>query len=155
MLNKCGAEKFFIVELCDERPVDTAVPAGFEFFSSMFHSIKMFVRDRYPIKRNGWKDLSTFEERNSQQAQAFLIENRLVWARYLKVELLTQYGNEFYCPITLLRVHEETMMEELKHLGEIISVGGAEEYIIEQVVPKEGGANRGHSYEPGGGGGDA
>jgi len=46
----------------------------------MFHSIKMFVRDRYPIKRNGWKYLSTFEERNSRQPEAFLIENRLVWA---------------------------------------------------------------------------
>jgi len=28
------------------------------------------------------------------------------------------------------------MMEELKHLDEIISVGGAEEYIIEQVAPE-------------------
>jgi len=59
-----------------------------------------------------------------------------VWARYLKVEHLTQYGNEFYCPVTLLRLHQATMMEELKHLGEIISVGGAEEYIIEQVAPE-------------------
>ncbi|KAG0644538.1 hypothetical protein HOY80DRAFT_858278, partial [Tuber brumale] len=73
MLNKCGVEKFFIMELCDDIPIDKADPAGFEFFSSMFHSIKMFVRDRYPIKQNGWKDLSTFEERNSWQAQAFLI----------------------------------------------------------------------------------
>jgi len=66
MLNKCGAEKFFIVELCDDIPIDTAILAGFEFFLSMFHSIKMFVRDRYPIKQNGWKDLSTFEEENSR-----------------------------------------------------------------------------------------
>ena len=51
------------------------------------------------------------------------------------MELLTPYENEFYCPVTLLRVHEATMMEELKHLGEI-NVGGAEEDIIEKVVPE-------------------
>jgi len=136
MLNKCGAEKkFFIVELCDDIIVDTIVLANFEFFSSMFRSFKVFVSDRYPIKQNGWKDLGTFEARNSRQVQAFLIENPLIWARYLKVEFLTQYGNEFYCPISLLRVHGTTMMEEFKHQGET-STGGAEEDIIEEVVPE-------------------
>ncbi|CUS10931.1 unnamed protein product [Tuber aestivum] len=136
MLDKCGAEKrFFIVELCDDILVDTVVLANFEFFSSMFRSFKVFVSDRYPIKQNGWKDLGTFEARNSRQVQAFLIENPLIWARYLKVEFLTQYGNEFYCPVSLLRVHGTTMMEEFKHQGEI-SAGGAEEDIIEEVVPE-------------------
>ncbi|KAG0126541.1 hypothetical protein HOY82DRAFT_461994, partial [Tuber indicum] len=136
MLNKCGAEKkFFIVELCDDILVDTVVLANFEFFSSMFRSFKVFVSDRYPIKQNGWKDLGTFEARNSRQVQAFLIENPLIWARYLKVEFLTQYGNEFYCPVSLLRVHGTTMMEEFKHQGEV-SAGGAEEDIIEEVVPE-------------------
>ncbi|RPB05707.1 hypothetical protein L873DRAFT_1661568, partial [Choiromyces venosus 120613-1] len=136
MLNKCGAEKkFFIVELCDDILVDTVVLANFEFFSSMFRSFKVFVSDRYPIKQNGWKDLGTFEARNSRQVQAFLIENPLIWARYLKVEFLTQYGNEFYCPVSLLRVHGTTMMEEFKHQGEI-NAGGAEEDIIEEVVPE-------------------
>ncbi|KAG0637516.1 UNC-like C-terminal-domain-containing protein [Tuber brumale] len=136
MLNKCGAEKkFFIVELCDDILVDTVVLANFEFFSSMFRSFKVFVSDRYPIKLNGWKDLGTFEARNSRQVQAFLIENPLIWARYLKVEFLTQYGNEFYCPVSLLRVHGTTMMEEFKHQGEV-SAGGAEEDIIEEVVPE-------------------
>jgi len=40
------------------------------------------------------------------------------------MQLLTHYGNEFYCPVSLLRAHETTMMEEFKHPGEI-SVGGA------------------------------
>jgi len=136
MLNKCGAEKkFFIVELCDDILVDTIVLANFEFFSSIFRSFRVFVSDRYPIKQNGWKDLGTFEARNSRQVQAFLIENPLIWARYLKVEFLTQYGNEFYCPISLLRVHGTTMMEEFKHHGET-SAGGLEEDIIEEVVPE-------------------
>jgi len=40
----------------------------------------------------------------------------------------------FYCPVSLLRAHETTMMEEFKHLGEI-SVGGAKWDIIEKVAP--------------------
>jgi len=98
----------------------------------MFRSLKMFDRDRYPIKRNGRKDLSTFEARNSWQAQASLI-----WARYryLRVELLTQYENEFYCPVSLLWGHETTMMEGFKQPGEI-SAGEAEEDIIEKVAPE-------------------
>ena len=74
LLNKCGAEKkFFIMELYNDILVDTAVLANFEFFSSMFRSLKVFDRDSIPIKRNGWKDVSAFEARNSRQAQAFLI----------------------------------------------------------------------------------
>ena len=49
------------------------------------------------------------------------------------MELLTQYGNEFYCPVSLLWGHQTTMMEGSKHLGEI-SDGGAEEDIIENVA---------------------
>ena len=66
LLNKCGAEKqFFIMELCDDILIDTIVLANFEFFSSMFHSLKIFDRDRYPIKRSGWKDVSAFEASTS------------------------------------------------------------------------------------------
>ena len=76
LLNKCGAEKkFFIMELCDDMLVDTVVLANLEFFSSMFRGLKIFDRDRYPIKLNGWKDTSTFKARNSRQAHAFLIRS--------------------------------------------------------------------------------
>ena len=68
MLNKCGAEKkFFIVELCDDILVDTVVLASFEF-SHPFFVISRCLSDQYSIKRNGWTDLSAFEEWNSRQA---------------------------------------------------------------------------------------
>jgi len=44
-------------------------------------------------------------------------------------EVLNKYGNEFYCPVSLLRAHEMTMMEELKHQGEIGVSGNGEEVI--------------------------
>lgn len=141
MRNKCGQEnKFFVVELCEDILVDTVVLANFEFFSSMFRTFRISVSDRYPVKQNGWKDLGTFEARNSRQVQAFLIENPLIWARYLRVELLTHYGNEFYCPVSLLRVHGTTMMEEFRHQEELAR-GDIEDDVREDVIPEAVAAN--------------
>ena len=116
MLNICSAKnKFFIVELCDDILIDTVVLANFEFFSSMFRTFRVSVSDRYPVKLDKWKELGTFEARNSREVQAFLVENPLIWARYLRIEFLTHFGNEYYCPVSLVRVHGTTMMEEFNH----------------------------------------
>ena len=116
MLNECSiSNKFLIVELCDDILVDTIVLANFEFFSSMFRTFKISVSDRYPVKAEKWKDLGTFEAKNSRSIQAFLVENPLIWARYLRVEFLSHYGSEYYCPVSLIRIHGTTMMEEFRH----------------------------------------
>lgn len=116
MLNQCSADnKFFIVELCEDILVDTVVLANFEFFSSIFRKFRVSVSDRYPVKIDKWRELGTFEARNSRGVQAFLVVSPLIWARYLRVEFLTHYGNEYYCPVSLLRVHGTTMMEEFNH----------------------------------------
>ncbi|KAK5052130.1 hypothetical protein LTR84_002934 [Exophiala bonariae] len=116
MLNVCSAkDKFIVFELCDDIAIDTIVVANFEFFSSSFRTFKVSVSDKYPIKIDKWKSLGIFEARNSREIQAFLIENSVIWARYVRIEFLTHYGNEFYCPLSLVRVHGATMLEEYKH----------------------------------------
>ncbi|KAI4177762.1 MAG: hypothetical protein LQ343_000226 [Gyalolechia ehrenbergii] len=116
MLNKCSAaNNFFIVELCDDILVDTVVLANFEFFSSIFRTFRVSVSDRYPVKLDKWRDLGTFEAKNNRGIQAFLVEEPQIWARYLRIEFLTHYGHEYYCPVSLLRVHGTTMMEEFNH----------------------------------------
>jgi Sad1 / UNC-like C-terminal len=115
MLNKCGASnKFVIVEMCEDILVDTIVLANFEFFSSTFKEFRVSVTDRYPVYERGWKTLGTFIGNNTRTIQVFAVENPLIWARYIRIEFLTHYGNEFYCPLTLLRVHGTTMIEEYK-----------------------------------------
>ncbi|KAF2261129.1 hypothetical protein CC78DRAFT_619624 [Lojkania enalia] len=115
MLNECSAQnKFVIVELCDDILVDTIVLANYEFFSSMFRHFRVSVSDRYPVKLDRWRTLATFEARNSRDIQAFLVSEPQIWARYLRIEFLSNYGNEFYCPISLLRVHGTTMMEQFR-----------------------------------------
>jgi hypothetical protein len=89
--------------------------ANFEFFSSTFKSFRVSVTDRYPTNERGWKTLGTFMGNNTRAIQVFAVENPLIWARYLRLEFLSHYGTEFYCPLTLLRVHGTTMMEEYKN----------------------------------------
>ncbi|KAJ5663417.1 hypothetical protein N7507_004148 [Penicillium longicatenatum] len=116
MLNECRAQnKFLILELCDDILVDTVVLGNYEFFSSIFHTFRVSVSDRYPAKPDQWKELGVYEARNTREVQAFAVENSLIWARYLRIEFLTHYGHEFYCPVSLIRVHGTTMMEEYKH----------------------------------------
>ncbi|KAI1082351.1 hypothetical protein F5B20DRAFT_533126 [Whalleya microplaca] len=115
MLLECAMEnKFFIVELSDDILVDTVVLANFEFFSSMIRQFRVSVSDRYPAKQDKWKVLGTFEARNSRDIQPFLVENPQIWARYLQIEFLSHFGNEYYCPVSLLRVHGTRMLDSWK-----------------------------------------
>jgi Sad1 / UNC-like C-terminal len=116
MLNECSVEnKFLVLELCEDILIDTIVLANFEFFSSIFRSFRVSVSDRYPVKLEKWKVLGTFEARNTREVQAFLVENPLIWTKYVRIEFLTHYGNEFYCPLSLVRVHGTTMLEDYRH----------------------------------------
>ncbi|KAI6815831.1 hypothetical protein KC340_g17577 [Hortaea werneckii] len=120
LLNPCSASnKFLTVELCNEILIDTIVLANYEFFSSIFRQVRISVADRYPAKAEKWLELGTFEAKNTREVQAFLIQQPLIWARYLRVEFLSHYGKEYYCPLSLLRVHGTTMMEEFRHQEEL------------------------------------
>ncbi|KAJ5933723.1 hypothetical protein N7454_006052 [Penicillium verhagenii] len=137
MLNECRAQnKFLILELCDDILVDTVVLGNYEFFSSIFHTFRVSVSDRYPAKPDQWKELGIYEARNTREVQAFAVENSLIWARYLRIEFLTHYGHEFYCPVSLIRVHGTTMMEEYKH-DESVGRTEAEDEDEEVIEPAE------------------
>ncbi|KAI4213728.1 MAG: hypothetical protein LQ351_003694 [Letrouitia transgressa] len=136
MLNECAAKnKFFIVELCDNILIDTIVLANYEFFSSIFRTFRVSVSDKYPVRIDKWRDLGEFEARNAREVQAFLVEEPQIWARYLRIEFLTHFGNEYYCPVSLLRVHGTTMMEEFNH--ELKSLRGEDDNESDIVEEEE------------------
>ena len=144
MLSECATEnKFLIVELSEDIWIDTVVLASYEFFSSMIRTFRVSVSDRYPVKMEKWKDLGIYEARNSRDIQAFLIENPQIWARYLRIEFLSHYGNEYYCPLSLLRVHGTRMLESWKEteaggddddVDEVQGQGEGEHFVPEAVA---------------------
>ncbi|KAJ2608562.1 hypothetical protein H4S08_004403 [Coemansia sp. RSA 1365] len=115
MLNECSARnKFVIIELCDDILVDTLVLGNFEFFSSTFKDVMVHVSDRYPPKNNTWTFLGHFQGFNSRDAQVFPVVDSKLWTRYMKIEFVTQYGREFYCPLSILKVYGATQMEQYR-----------------------------------------
>ncbi|TLS23840.1 hypothetical protein PpBr36_08701 [Pyricularia pennisetigena] len=133
MLLECAQpNKFVIIELSDDVLVDTVVIANFEFFSSMIRTFRVSVSDRYPVKLEKWKVIGTFEARNQRDIQAFLVEHPQIWAKYIRIEFLNHYGSEFYCPISLVRVHGTRMMDSWKEVE-----GGRDDddEVIDQGMP--------------------
>lgn len=72
MLNKCSANKYVIINLCEEILIDTIVLANFEFFSSTFKDFRVYVADRYPT--NDWKLLGQWQARNTRDLQVTFVD---------------------------------------------------------------------------------
>ncbi|KAL2068333.1 hypothetical protein VTL71DRAFT_16431 [Oculimacula yallundae] len=143
MLSECTAEnKFAIIELSEDIWIDTVVLANYEFFSSMIRTFRVSVSDRYPVKIDKWKDIGTYEARNSREIQAFLITNPQIWTRYIRIEFLSHYGKEYYCPLSLVRVHGTRMLESWKETEangddddlEEIDAGPEEQFVPDAVA---------------------
>ncbi|SCU96674.1 LADA_0H02146g1_1 [Lachancea dasiensis] len=114
LLTPCSAPmKFVVMELCQDILVEEIAIANYEFFSSTFKRLRFSVSDRFPPK-SGWKVLGEFDANNTRNIQKFEISKSLIWARYLRIEVLSHYGSEFYCPISLVRVHGKTMIDDFK-----------------------------------------
>lgn len=115
LLNPCSvANKFVVIELCQDILVEEVAIANFEFFSSTFKRVRFSVSDRYPVAKNGWTVLNEFEAENCRNLQKFPIKNPQIWARFLLIEILSHHDNEYYCPISFVQVHGKTMMDEFK-----------------------------------------
>lgn len=68
MLNKCSAEKYVIIRLCEEIRIDTIVLANFEFFSSTFKDFRVYIADQYPTDE--WQFFGQWQARNTRDLQA-------------------------------------------------------------------------------------
>jgi uncharacterized coiled-coil protein SlyX len=108
LLNKCSADKFVIINLCEQIVVDTLVMANFEFFSSTFKDFRVYASSKYPSK--DWRLLGQWQARNTRDLQVFKVPDS-GFVEYMKIEFLTHYGHEYYCPLSLVRVHGMSMME--------------------------------------------
>ena len=112
--------KFFIVELCSDIRIDTIVLANTEHFSSTFEKFRVFGGKKFsgtadPIGANveEWFELGTFSAQNIRDEQYFLLSSQdNGFTRFLKIEFLTHYGREFYCPVSFIKVFGKTMMED-------------------------------------------
>ncbi|KAG8852955.1 hypothetical protein FRB96_008474 [Tulasnella sp. 330] len=119
MLSQCSAKsKYVIVELCDDVRIDTVQLANYEFFSGVFKDVKISLSENAPGDPQSWIDAGTYRAKNIRGVQSFHpSEGRRTFYRYIRIDFLSHYGNEYYCPVSLLRVYGLTHMEDYKWAG--------------------------------------
>ncbi|ORY53176.1 hypothetical protein BCR33DRAFT_189681 [Rhizoclosmatium globosum] len=105
--------------------------ANFEYFSSTFKNFNVYVAEQYPPKagkeNDGWLLLGSFVAANVRDSQYFKVKDPLLFTRYLKLEFISYYGSEYYCPMTQLKVFGKTEMEEFREEEELLANSAKEE----------------------------
>ncbi|KAH9960167.1 UNC-like C-terminal-domain-containing protein [Russula dissimulans] len=117
MLSPCAATaQFVVVELCDDIRIDTVQLANFEFFSGMFRKFTVSVAKTHAaVDAEGWTVVGTYVAKNVRGVQSFHPPTSVRdFYRYLRIEFHSHYSNEYYCPISLLRVYGLTHLEQWK-----------------------------------------
>uniref|UniRef100_A0A3B3ZZN7 SUN domain-containing protein n=1 Tax=Periophthalmus magnuspinnatus TaxID=409849 RepID=A0A3B3ZZN7_9GOBI len=116
MLNPCSNKIWFVIELCEPVQVKQLDIANFELFSSTPKDFLVSISDRYPT--NKWLKLGTFHARDERTVQSFPLDEHL-YAKYVKVnlyyhlvEMISHFGSEHFCPLSLIRVFGTSMVEE-------------------------------------------
>ncbi|XP_054481085.1 SUN domain-containing ossification factor-like isoform X2 [Anoplopoma fimbria] len=115
MLNPCSNKIWFIIELCEPIQVKQLDIANFELFSSTPKDFLVSISDRYPT--NKWLKLGTFHGRDERTVQSFPLDEHL-YAKYVKVELVSHFGSEHFCPLSLIRVFGTSMVEEYEEIAD-------------------------------------
>ncbi|KAI0076728.1 hypothetical protein K474DRAFT_1200703 [Panus rudis PR-1116 ss-1] len=116
MLSPCSAQnQFVIVELCDDIRIDTVQLANYEFFSGVFKDFSVSVSKRYTTDPNDWIPAGTYRAKNIRGVQSFHPPATLSdFYRFVRIDFHSHYGNEYYCPLSLLRVYGLTHLEHWK-----------------------------------------
>lgn len=128
MLNPCSTKIWFVIELCEPIQVKQLDIANFELFSSTPKDFLVSISDRYPTSK--WVKLGTFHARDERTVQSFPLDEQL-YAKYVKVELLSHFGSEHFCPLSLIRVFGTSMVEEYDEIADSQYTSERSEYLDE------------------------
>ncbi|TNM87479.1 hypothetical protein fugu_005700 [Takifugu bimaculatus] len=125
----------FVIELCEPIQVKQLDIANFELFSSTPKDFLVSISDRYPTSK--WVKLGTFHARDERIVQSFPLDEQLfakyikMFIKYIKVELLSHFGSEHFCPLSLIRVFGTSMVEEYEEIAESQYLSERMEYLDE------------------------
>ncbi|XP_048436688.1 SUN domain-containing protein 4-like isoform X2 [Pyrus x bretschneideri] len=116
--NPCSAEEKFVdIELSEETLVDTIEIANLEHYSSNLKDFVVLGSLTYPT--NEWVFLGNVTAANNKLVQRFVLQQPK-WVRYIKLKLLSHYGSEFYCTLSIIELYGVDAVERM--LEDLISV---------------------------------
>ncbi|XP_071562354.1 SUN domain-containing ossification factor isoform X2 [Temnothorax nylanderi] len=111
MLNACTSRVWFVVELCEAIQAKKIELANFELFSSSPKDFSVYVSDRFPTK--DWSPVGQFTAKDVKDVQSFALHPHF-FGKFIKVELLSHYGSEHFCPVSLFRAYGTSEFEVLE-----------------------------------------
>ncbi|KAK4801970.1 hypothetical protein SAY86_000173 [Trapa natans] len=135
MRNPCSTEeKFVVIELSEETLVATVEIANLEHYSSNLKEFEMLGSLTYPT--DTWVKLGNFTALNGKMPQRFSLPEPK-WTRYLKLNLLSHYGHEFYCTLSVLEIYGVDAVERmLEDLISAVPETSAEETGEKKLLPQ-------------------
>jgi len=110
LLSACSSKIWFIIELCEAIQAKKVEIANFELFSSSPKDFRVSISDRFPTR--DWMLLGDFVAADERTIQSFLLDEP-IFGKFVKVEVMSHYGTEHYCPISLFRVYGNNEYEVL------------------------------------------
>lgn len=110
MLNYCTNRIWFVVELCEAIQAKQLDLANFELFSSSPKDLAVSISHRFPTR--DWSNVGKFTAKDSRDIQTFNLNPHL-FGKYIKIELLSHYGKEQFCPVSWVGVFGTSEFEVL------------------------------------------
>ncbi|XP_037082353.1 SUN domain-containing ossification factor-like [Pollicipes pollicipes] len=112
MLNSCDTRVWFVVELCEGIQASRLELSNDELYSSSPREFAVYLTDRYPTRE--WSRVGQFTAEERRGPQTFHLPT-VVFGKFVKVEILSNYGTHYYCTVSTLRVYGASEYEVLDH----------------------------------------
>ena len=101
---------WFVVQLSEDIVVESIVLSHYELYSSSVNEFMVLGSATYPTDE--WQLLGTFSAQPKRGEDTFHVNE--MWARYLKIRVLSHHGDEFYCTLTSIKVFGSTALDGLQ-----------------------------------------
>ncbi|KAJ9101170.1 hypothetical protein QFC21_003388 [Naganishia friedmannii] len=122
MLTPCSAkEHWVIIELCDDIRIEAIEIGMFEFFSGIVKEVKLSIGgadddgdEDQDDNKSSWQEVGSFTGKSVRGTQTFTLDHPTSFQRFIRLDFPSHYGNEYYCPISSIKVYGMNQMEAFK-----------------------------------------
>jgi hypothetical protein len=120
MLTPCSArEHWVIIELCDDIRIEAVEIGMFEFFSGIVKEVRVSIGgadddDGDEEEKSDWQEVGRFTGRSVRGTQLFTLNHPTSFHRFIRLDFPAHYGNEYYCPVSTIKVYGMNQMEAFK-----------------------------------------
>jgi len=148
MMLPCDVKQWFVISLSEEVNVESVELTNLEHYSGWINEFQLLGSETFPT--DSWVLLGTFKALKKHGSQQFELNNDIdhtLSPRYIKVNVLSHYGDEYYCTLSSISVYGKTTMEllrsamiasseEVNDLITIIEESQVEDNVMETITYK-------------------